>query len=69
MERAMEKMKTKPVVGLEVFVFLALFAGIFVYLGKMCIRDRCSTYRSYRDWRDISILYRFRQCRKRNHTG
>ncbi|WP_411336555.1 hypothetical protein [Ruminococcus gauvreauii] len=34
MERAMEKIKTKPVVGLEVFVFLALFAGVFVYLGS-----------------------------------
>jgi nucleoside recognition membrane protein YjiH len=29
-----EKQKTKPAVGLEVFVFLTVFYGIFVFLGS-----------------------------------
>lgn len=28
------KAKTKPAVGIEVFIFLAIFVGIFLYLGK-----------------------------------
>lgn len=32
MERVAEK--TKPAVGIEVFIFLAIFVGIFLYLGK-----------------------------------
>ncbi len=35
MERVTEKAKTKPSVGVEVFVFLAIFVGIFLYLGSI----------------------------------
>lgn len=36
MERVAEKTKakTKPAVGIEVFIFLTIFVGIFLYLGK-----------------------------------
>ena len=36
MERVAEKTKAKttPAVGIEVFIFLAIFVGIFLYLGK-----------------------------------
>lgn len=34
MERVIEKAKTKPAVGIEVFVFLIVFFGIFCFLGS-----------------------------------